>query len=137
MNPRPRILVVDDDHDTLDLLEIILYKNYDVVTALNGFDALKMVEDETPDLIITDIMMPVMNGIRFFNSLRKSTAAHSIPIIALTSFSKEYPAKSLVSMGFSEVVGKPPDSAPLIALIDTLLTHHEQAKKEKEGNKER
>ena len=109
MSTLPKILIVDDDHDTLDLLEIYLYKHYDVVTALNGFEALAKIEEEVPALIMTDIKMPVMDGLRFFNSLRKQESTQHIPVIAITSFVKEHTVKSLVSMGFKGVVAKPPD----------------------------
>jgi CheY-like chemotaxis protein len=127
MSSRPKILLVDDDHDTLDLLEIMLYHDYDVVTAMNGFEGLKKVEEEAPDLIVTDIMMPVMNGIRFFNSLRKSPLGQKVPVVAVTSFSREYPAKSLANMGFSGIIGKPPEKAAVIELLNRLLQTTEAA----------
>ena len=135
MNLRSKILIVDDDHDSLDLLEMILYRDYEVIIAMNGFEALKKVEEEAPELIITDIMMPVMNGIRFFNGLRKSPETHAVPVIALTSFSKEYPARSLVNMGFSGVVAKPPDSVTVLELITRLLAGSGQ-EKEADGSEQ-
>ena len=122
MSSRSKVLLVDDDHDMLDLLEIILYKDYEVITAMNGFEALKKVEEEALDLIITDIMMPVMNGIRLFNSLRKSAVARNVPVVAATAFSREYPAKSLANMGFSGIIAKPPDKAAVIELLARLLS---------------
>ncbi len=122
MSPRLKVLLVDDDHDTLDLLEIILYKDYEVITAVNGFEGLKKFEELTPDLIITDIMMPVMNGIRFFNSLRKIPAGRTVPVVAVTGFSREYPVKSLANMGFSGIIPKPPDKAAVLDLLAHLLS---------------
>jgi CheY-like chemotaxis protein len=107
VNTPPKILLIDDNHDTLDLLEMYLYKDYEVITALNGFEGLKRAENEIPDLIITDIMMPVMDGIRFFNSLKKVDKTISIPVIAITSFVKKITKKSLLNMGFNGVVSKP------------------------------
>jgi CheY-like chemotaxis protein len=121
MSSRPKVLLVDDDHDTLDLLEIILYKDYEVITAVNGFEGLKKIEVDAPDLIITDIMMPVMNGIRFFNSLRKNPAARNLPVVAVTGFSREYPAKSLANMGFAGIIPKPPEKAAVLELLAQLL----------------
>jgi CheY-like chemotaxis protein len=89
---------------------------------MNGFEGLKKVDEETPDLIITDIMMPVMNGIRFFNSLKKSSVARNVPVVAITSFSREYPAKSLANMGFSGIIAKPSDKAAVIELLAKLLS---------------
>ena len=69
---RQKLLIIDDNDDTLDLLEIFLYKEYDIIIAYNGFDGLNKAQEEQPDCIITDIMMPVMDGIKFFNNLKKN-----------------------------------------------------------------
>jgi len=121
MNTRAKILIVDDDHDALDMMEIILYRDYTVITAMNGFEALNKVDQDSPDLIITDIMMPVMNGIRFLNSLRKHSQSSKTPVIAVTSFGSEYPARSLVSMGFSAVLPKPPDKSAVLEKVKAIL----------------
>lgn len=121
MTVRKKILIVDDDHDTLDLLEIFLYNRYDIITAMNGFEALAKVEEELPALILTDIKMPVMDGIRFFNNLRRNEATKNIPVIAVTSFIQENTAKSLSSMGFNEVLSKPPDGKLIVSSIVRLL----------------
>ena len=127
MNKRPRILVVDDDHDTLDLLEIILYKKYEIVTASNGFEALAKIKDSTPSLVITDIFMPVMDGIKLLSRLRKDAAMKEIPVVAITSFTEEYPVKSLTGMGFAGVITKPPDTTATLSLISRLLAPGEHA----------
>ena len=101
-----KILLVDDDQNTLDLLEVFLYKDYDIITALNGFEALTRVEKEQPDLIMTDITMPEMDGIRFFNRVGKSKSG-GVPIIAVTSFGEDSTRNSLLNMGFFGVVCKP------------------------------
>jgi CheY-like chemotaxis protein len=127
MNMRPRILVVDDDHDTLDLLEIILYKKYEVVTASNGFEALANIKELKPSLVVTDIMMPVMDGIRFLSRLRKDPATKDLRVIAITSFTGQYPLKSLTSLGFAGVITKPPDTAATLSLVSRLLAPGEHA----------
>ena len=101
-----KILLVDDDQNTLDLLEVFLYKDYEVITALNGFEALTKAEKEQPDLIMTDITMPEMDGIRFFNRIGKSKYG-DVPIIAVTSFGEDSTRNSLINMGFFGVVCKP------------------------------
>jgi CheY-like chemotaxis protein len=121
MTARKKILIVDDDHDTLDLLEIFLYNRYDIITAMNGFEALAKVEEELPSLILTDIKMPVMDGIRFFNNLKKSETTKNIPVLAVTSFIQGNTAKSLSSMGFNEVLSKPPDRKLIIDAIARFI----------------
>jgi CheY-like chemotaxis protein len=129
MKKRPRILLVDDDHDTLDLLEIICYKKYEIATAVNGFEALAAIKNELPSLVVTDIMMPVMDGIGFLKSLRKDTLTKGIPVVAITSFTGRYPVKSLENIGFDGVITKPPDTAAVTALIARLLAAGEHAPK--------
>jgi CheY-like chemotaxis protein len=119
----PKILIVDDDHVTLDLLELFLYSSYEVVTALNGFDGMTKAEKETPDIIITDITMPVMDGIRFFNLAVKNEALKKVPIVAVTSFTEGITAKSLINMGFAGVIPKPIERGLVLTVVaDTLKT---------------
>jgi two-component system, cell cycle response regulator DivK len=121
MKKRPLILAVDDDHDSLDLLEIILYKKYEIVAASNGFDAIAAVKDKAPALIITDVMMPGMDGIRLLSSLRGIAETEKVPVVAITAFTEEHPVKSLLHLGFAGVITKPPDPATAEALIARLL----------------
>jgi CheY-like chemotaxis protein len=121
MSALPKILIVDDDHDTLDLLELFLYRHYDIITAMNGFEALSRVESERPLLIMTDIKMPVMDGIRFLNSLRKHSSTRSVPVIAITSFTQEHTVKSLTNIGFDGILAKPPDGKLVLELVTGLI----------------
>jgi CheY-like chemotaxis protein len=121
MNKRPRILVVDDDHDSLDLLEIILYKKYEITAVNSGFEALAAVKNKLPSLVMTDIMMPGMDGIKLLSSLRGNPATNKTPVVAVTAFTEEHPVKSLISLGFAGVIAKPPDPAALEALVSRLL----------------
>jgi CheY-like chemotaxis protein len=101
------ILLIDDNHDTLDMLEMFLYDEFEILTALNGFEGLALAKETLPDCILADIMMPVMDGIKLFNSLKKDKATKTIPIVAVTSFSRGITSKSLLNMGFDGVVSKP------------------------------
>ncbi|MDR0305249.1 MAG: response regulator [Chitinispirillales bacterium] len=115
------ILLVDDNHDMLDLLEIFLYKDYEVITALNGFEGLKKAEEQLPDVIITDITMPVMDGIRFFNQIRKNEPLRYVPIIAVTEFAQDITRNSLLNMGFSGVISKPLEKQTLMDAVTVAL----------------
>jgi CheY-like chemotaxis protein len=115
---KKKVLIVDDNHDILDLLEVFLFGKYDCVTALNGFEGLKTAHDLAPDLIITDIMMPVMDGIKFLNSLREDQKMAAVPVIAITSFAKKANIKSLLSVGFSAVLTKPFNRDVIIGAVE-------------------
>jgi CheY-like chemotaxis protein len=118
---KKKVLIVDDNHDMLDLLEVFLFGKYDCVTALNGFEGLKTARELVPDLIITDIMMPVMDGIKFFNSLRDDQKMAAVPVIAITSFAKKANVKSLLSVGFSAVLTKPFSRDIIIGTVEKTL----------------
>ena len=69
------ILAVDDDVDILDLLEISLDSDgYNVITAVNGLDAIEKAKSHVPDLILLDLMMPKMDGIEFIRRARETLA---------------------------------------------------------------
>lgn len=107
MSERKKVLLIDDNDNTLDLLEVFLYGSYELTTAVNGFEGLKAAERDRPDLIITDIMMPVMDGIAFINELRRRSATAHIPVVAVTSFAEQTTVKSLHNVGFCSVIAKP------------------------------
>src|SRR3972149_5554783 len=78
-----RILVVDDDTSIIDLLGAALsLEGWQVLSAMNGIEALKKVEKESPDLVVLDIMMPVLDGFEICRRLRQRS---QIPIIALSA----------------------------------------------------
>jgi len=118
---KKKILIVDDNNDYLDLLEMYLYRNYDISTAVNGFEALRIVEDVHPDCILTDIMMPEMDGIKFINALRKISGFEKIPVIATTKFVHQHTTKSLLSVGFADVIEKPVVKENLDRIIIDIL----------------
>ena len=121
MSGKKKLLLVDDNHDILDLLEVFLYDDFEITSVLNGFEGLKTAEELVPDLIITDIMMPVMDGIKFLNNLRKKQKISLVPVIAITSFAKKLNVKSLLSMGFNGVVPKPFNREAILEVIRNVL----------------
>jgi CheY-like chemotaxis protein len=120
MSEKTKILLVDDNHDVLDLLEVFLFGHYEIVTAVNGFEGLNLAEELQPDIIVTDIMMPVMDGIKFLNMLRKKPETALIPVVAITSFAKKLNVKSLINMGFSGVVAKPFNREAILEVLSGL-----------------
>lgn len=81
----PVALVVDDNQDMLDMLKFELDKDFDVITASDGNEALKIIENVTPSIVLTDLMMPVMDGIELCRRLKADKSTVSIPIIILTA----------------------------------------------------
>jgi CheY-like chemotaxis protein len=81
-----KILVVDDESNMRFLIRIVLESDgYEVVEAHHGADALERVKEVRPDLVVTDLMMPVMNGRELIDRLRSDTETSTIPILVVTS----------------------------------------------------
>lgn len=118
---RKKVVIIDDEPEILDLFEIFLYKDFEVYTASNGFDGLKVAKEVKPDCVITDIMMPALDGIKFLNRFRKIEGMESIPVIAVTAFSATLQEKSLRNIGFAMVVAKPVSRAVLVDSINEVL----------------
>jgi CheY-like chemotaxis protein len=105
-----RVLLVDDDEIHLLILRRIFEKSMDFVeVAHNGIEALKILElNPGFQVILTDIMMPEMDGIELLVNLKNSEASHSIPVIGFTSGDVEYYRKS-TPVQFDSLVSKPMD----------------------------
>lgn len=81
-----RILIVEDEVDSREMLDILLQdEGYEVLTAANGREALHVLESATPDVIVTDIMMPFMGGEELLSELRKDAKSKTIPVIVMSA----------------------------------------------------
>jgi two-component system, sensor histidine kinase ChiS len=118
-----KILVVDDEMINLHVMMNLLYLyGYSVTTALNGEEALKLIESENFDLVILDVMMPKMSGYEVCTIIRKKFSLVELPIIMLTAKSQ----LSNICMGFqcgaNDYVVKPFEKEVLLVRIKTLIT---------------
>ncbi len=123
-NKDGKILVVEDIPSILDLLEITLkFRGYQVMTARNGQEALEKIEEERPALIVSDILMPTMDGFSFVQKLRTNPKTLDIPVIFLsaTYVTPEDKAFAL-SLGASNFIEKPIDTEEFLLTIAELLT---------------
>ncbi len=113
------ILVVDDDRDLVVLLErILVEEGYQVATAYDGSSALTLLDEQKPDLIILDIMMPGINGLEILNSVRQT---HVIPVIMLTAKKDEATLRDAFDAGADDYIRKPFRRLELLARIKTKL----------------
>src|SRR3989339_175124 len=114
-----RILVVDDDPGIVKLLENRLTeKGYKVVSALEAADGLQMAINDSPDLIVLDVMMPIINGYNFCHLLKSEEGKKEIPIIFLTSRNSKEDIQIGHKMGADAYLTKPVDMGVLIAKIN-------------------
>ena len=102
---RKRILVVDDDAMNLKRTRMILEKQYNVLLAESGREALSKIKSEKIDLILLDIAMPIMDGIETFKRMKDSSV--EIPVIFLTASGYEDDVKTAISLGAVNYLKKP------------------------------
>ncbi len=109
------ILVVDDDPDILEAVcDILESEGYRVARARNGIEALERIEAERPDLILLDLMMPVMDGAAFSRALRARYPGAGIPVVVITADSNPDRAGEVGADGF---LAKPFDIESLLAEV--------------------
>jgi len=125
---KPRLLIVEDDLHLLEGVQSVLeIEGYDITTAENGAVALKLLNDEVvmPDLIVSDIMMPHMDGLTFLREVRKSPAYVSIPFIFLTAKGERRDVNEGKKLGVDDYIIKPFDTDDLLIAIESRLKRHE------------
>ena len=119
---RPNILVVDDDPHLLELVRFSLeQKGYAVRVGGTGADALRIAQESTPDLIILDGNMPVMDGLDALKKLRMSKKTEKIPVIMLTMRSHQVDMISGYRFGAQEYLTKPIAIEQLLVSVKKLL----------------
>jgi diguanylate cyclase (GGDEF)-like protein/PAS domain S-box-containing protein len=118
-----RVLVVDDDEAGRYLLESVLRASgYDVVSAIDGIDALDKARQATPDLIVTDVLMPRMDGYKLCVRLKNDPDLRSVPVLIYTaSFGDPADKRFALSLGVNAFMLKPQDPDVLIAEVERLL----------------
>lgn len=119
-----KILVVDDEKPIADILQFNLRKEgYDVYCAYDGIEALKMVDEIQPDLILLDIMLPLKDGMEVCREVRKK---YEMPIIMLTAKDSEIDKVLGLELGADDYVTKPFGTRELIARVKANLRRHQQ-----------
>ncbi len=118
-----KIMVVDDEPDLLDVVKLILESDgYQVVTAGGGQEALNIIEEEKPDLVLLDIIMPKMDGWEVFSRSKSNPKTHEIPVIMLTA--KDQRIDKLIGLHVVRVddyITKPFGRAELLERIKRVL----------------
>lgn len=111
-----KILIVDDDVDIVRIVSTMLEgQGWQVRSAYSGADALRIVGEEHPDLVLLDIMMPGMNGIEVLREARR--AAPGVRVIMITAFGDVGSYLESMDLGACEYINKPFETTELIAMI--------------------
>ncbi len=119
---KKRVLVVDDEQDIVAAVRFRLEASgYDVVFAYDGQDGLDKARSLNPDLIISDVMLPRIDGYKMCSLLKKDSRYAGIPVIMLTARAEENDKKTGVEAGADAYLTKPFESPALLAKIKELL----------------
>lgn len=122
MTNASKILVCDDDELLVDLLEYRLAaRGFEVIVARDGLQAVSMADEQKPDAIILDMMMPGLDGNRVLNHLRSNDATAKIPVVMLTARKNEQDIVGALELGANDYLVKPFIPEELITRLSRLL----------------
>jgi two-component system, OmpR family, alkaline phosphatase synthesis response regulator PhoP len=117
-----KILIVDDEEHIRELLKYNLEKNcYKCITAENGLDALKIIKDQKPRLVLLDLMLPKMDGYEVCKAIRKENEISSIPIIILSAKDEEFDKILGLELGADDYITKPFSVREVMARVKAIL----------------
>ena len=125
---QPTILFTDDNDDVCQMARTLLETHYRVLTAPNGVVALQIAELNIPDLVVSDVMMPQMDGLELCSRLKQSTATSHIPVILLTARTLDEQRIEGYEHGADAYITKPFSAPLLLARIHNLLQSRKQLK---------
>lgn len=117
-----KILVVEDNDKNRKLVRMILQaNNYEVIEAITGEDALKQLQNTSPDLILLDIQLPNMDGLTLIKKIREMEEMKHIPIIAVTAYAMKGDKERILESGFDAYISKPIDTRQLPVIIKEIM----------------
>jgi len=117
-----KVLIVEDDPSASSFASYALeQEGYKVLTAANGVDGLKMAQEEKPDLLVLDVMLPGMDGFELCHRLRSEASTAKLPIMMLSVKGRESDRDMGLKVGADKYLTKPTDPAELVASVGGLL----------------
>ncbi|MCD4674040.1 MAG: response regulator [Anaerolineaceae bacterium] len=120
--PKGIILVIEDDEDNLELIKFLLNKaEYDVLTALDGHQGLKMVCSEKPDLILLDLAIPGIDGWHLAEKIRSNPDTAEIPVVAVSAHILPRDRQEALKAGCNGFLNKPLDVPNFVTKIEAFL----------------
>ena len=120
------ILVIEDEAPIRDkIVTVLKYENYDVIDAANGREGVVLAQENRPDLIICDVLMPDLNGYSALEALRKDPDTSVIPVIFLTAAASRAEMRKGMELGADDYITKPYTVVELLAAVRTRLERQE------------
>ncbi|HEY3377017.1 MAG TPA: response regulator [Armatimonadota bacterium] len=121
-----KILAVDDERHIVRLIQVNLERaGYEVVTAYDGREALKKIEEEQPDMVVLDVMMPYMDGLETLKQIRANPLTRNLPVIMLTAKAQDQDVFRGYSQGVDIYLTKPFNPMELLTFVKRIFTELE------------
>jgi signal transduction histidine kinase len=118
---RPRVLIADDNSDMRQYLARLLSEQYEVETVADGHEALKAAHEQPPDLIVSDVMMPILDGFELLKALRAEEQTRTIPVVLLSARAGEESRVEGIQAGADDYLIKPFSARELLARVSGRL----------------
>jgi len=123
----PRILAVDDEPNIVRLIQVNLERHgYQVETANNGAQALAKIRNSRPDLLVSDVMMPEMDGFELLANIRRDPGLMDLPVIMLTAKAQDKDVMEGYKTGADMYLTKPFNPQELLAFVKRILSSHSE-----------
>lgn len=121
--PSKLVLIVEDEPDNRDIIRTVVedLMGHQAALATDGEDALAVIGQQPPDLILMDLMMPILNGFEAIHALKSDPATRPIPIIAISALSRQRDQQAAFDAGADDYISKPFDLDLLAEKIEGLL----------------
>ena len=121
-NSETLILIVDDDETNIAVFDMLLkLENYQTIISKNGKDAIEKTASKQPDLVLLDVMMPIMDGFEVAKRLKGDPNTNKIPIIIITALNDHSSRLKGLEAGAEDFINKPVDKAELLARVKNLV----------------
>jgi len=129
-----RILVAEDNAVNRELLrELLEARGYSVSEACDGQEALHMIEQSLPELLLLDIGMPVLDGFAVIRKIRENPRMAPLPVVAVTAYAMRGDREKILASGFDSYLSKPLNPSSLTQELDRLLTKTVQSAEQNQG----
>ena len=122
---KPRILIVEDNDDVIDYIGSLLHEKYNIIYAKNGKEGLRMASEHVPDLIVSDLMMPLSDGLQLCREIRASELLSHIPFIMVTAKITEEDRIMGLQAGADAYITKPFNPNVLDVRVEQLITQRQ------------
>lgn len=126
MKAHQTILLVEDNSSLAgEIADLLQMMQYNVIVATNGKEGLKMVKEKKPDLVLTDLLMPEMDGLEMITEIRSDRAGKNIPIIILSAKVDPEVDLAAIKLNVKQVIRKPSRAQYLIESVKRVLSENE------------